>query len=357
MPGVLFCVFAVYFTGVIFVGFLILIFRMNQTKGKERKQLFGFILATSLGFVGGGLTLPPVFGMEVPQYAIFLMPLYPFLTAFFMMKKGLFDLDDLAQAAHRDKLTAIGVLAASINHEVKNPLFVIKGLAESCLERQKEGIFSTEKKVIESANDAMQRSIEQADRAMDIIKRLSLFAKAGIEGEMKFESVSVSEVMENILPLVRYELAVHSITLTRDIPKDLPDVHADRRYLEEIFFNLIVNAIQALRGRPKPGEIKITAREGDSGLETRNSSCSNNRVSSYEERVPVIITIQDNGPGIPADKLKDVFRPFYTTKAEGTGLGLYITQQLVEKIGGRIAVESQAGMGTTFTVALKANNP
>ena len=68
----------------------------------------------------------------------------------------------------------------------------------------------------------------------------------------------------------------------------------------------------------------------------------------------VIITIQDNGPGIPADKLKDVFRPFYTTKAEGTGLGLYITKQLVEKIRGQIDVHSEVGQGTIFTVVLPA---
>ncbi len=66
----------------------------------------------------------------------------------------------------------------------------------------------------------------------------------------------------------------------------------------------------------------------------------------------VIITIQDNGPGIPADKIKDIFRPFYTTKAEGTGLGLYITQQLIEKIRGRIDIVSISGEGTTFTVSL-----
>jgi signal transduction histidine kinase len=70
------------------------------------------------------------------------------------------------------------------------------------------------------------------------------------------------------------------------------------------------------------------------------------------EKGQVLITIQDNGPGIPAEKLKNVFHPFYTTKAEGTGLGLYITQQLVEKIHGRIDVQSAVGVGTTFLVLL-----
>jgi signal transduction histidine kinase len=357
IPGLAFYIFTGFFSVFILIGFFFLIKKMYRAASSEKGQIFGFIVATALGFIGGGFTLFPVHGVDVPQYGIFLMPFYPFLTAFFMMKKGLFDVEELAQAAHRDKLTAIGVLAASINHEVRNPLFIIKGLAESCLERQKEGIFSSKEKALESANDAMKRSMEQADRAMDIIKRLSLFAKAGIEGEMKFEAVNVQAVLEDILPLVRYELATHSIALIRDIPKDLPEVQADRRYLEEIFFNLIVNAIQALKDANKPGEIKINAtsktsvipaKAGIQGLDSRLVHSGMTEKGAGQ----VIITISDNGPGIPTDKLKEVFRPFYTTKAEGTGLGLYITKQLVEKIRGRIDVHSEVGRGTTFTVTL-----
>jgi len=178
---------------------------------------------------------------------------------------------------------------------------------------------------------------------------------------MKFEAVPIEDVLEDILPLVRYELAANNIALTRDIPKNLPDVQADRRYLEEIFFNLIVNAIQAFKEACKSGEIKITtsvipAKAGIQELDSRLKRSGMTKVRNPEMvqkgAGQVIITIQDNGPGIPEDKLKDVFRPFYTTKAEGTGLGLYITQQLVEKIRGRISVESELGKGTIFFVNL-----
>jgi signal transduction histidine kinase len=182
---------------------------------------------------------------------------------------------------------------------------------------------------------------------MDIIKRLSMFAKAGIDSEIKFESVKIAAVLEDILPLIRYELAAHNIALTRDIPPNIPDVRADRRYLEEIFFNLIVNACQALREKPEGGEIKVSARTDPSP----HPVCT----PVYTPGVyggSVVVEISDNGPGIPSDKLAHVFRPFYTTKAEGTGLGLYITQQLVEKIKGRISVQSEYGVGTTFTVVL-----
>jgi len=320
----------VYFFTVPF-GFYELIKKIRNSSREERKQFIALFIVSFFGYLGGSLSFIPVYDIPFPQYGLFLLPVYPFGLAYVITRTSIFEMEELAQAAHRDKLTAIGVLAASINHEVKNPLFIIKGLAESCLERQKEGIFPSNDKALESANDAMKRSVDQADRAMDIIKRLSLFAKAGIESEIKFEPVNIQAVLEDILPLVRYELAAHSIALTRDIPKNLPEVQADRRYLEEIFFNLIVNACQALKETGKPGEIKLAAKA---------------------EIGRVIITIQDNGPGIPAEKLKDVFRPFYTTKAEGTGLGLFITQQLVEKIRGRISVESELGKGTTFSVAL-----
>ncbi len=313
------------------LGFCELIKKISKASAEEQKQFLSLLIVSVAGYLGGSLTFLPVYGISFPQYGLFLLPIYPFGLAYVITRTSIFEMEKLAQAAHRDKLTAIGVLAASINHEIRNPLFIIKGLAESCLDRQKEGVFSNDKKALESANDAMKRSVDQADRAMDIIKRLSMFAKAGIEGEMKFEAVSIAEVLEGILPLVRYELAANNIALTREFPKDLPSVQADRRYLEEVFFNLIVNACQALKEKSAGGEIII-------------------RAASEQDKVRVII--QDNGLGIPADKLAHVFRPFYTTKVEGTGLGLFITQQLVEKIKGRIEVLSATGQGTAFTVCL-----
>ena len=327
--GPIYYLSALIFLTIVPLSFIELYKKMRIVSGYERKQIRGLFFTALVGYIGGSPTFFPTFGIPFPQYALLLLPIYPFALAYVMIRQKLFDLEDLARAAHRDKLTAIGVLAASINHEVKNPLFIIKGLAESCLERQKEGVFPSKEKALESANDAMKRSVDQTDRAMDIIKRLSLFAKAGIDNEIKFEAVNIQALLEDILPLVRYELAAHNIALTRDIPSDLPAVNADRRYLEEIFFNLIVNAIQALKGMGKPGEIKMSARV-DGGR--------------------TIVEVEDSGSGIPEDKINDVFRPFYTTKEEGTGLGLYITKQLVGKIRGRINVRSEVGAGTTFAL-------
>ncbi|HOW88283.1 MAG TPA: ATP-binding protein [Candidatus Omnitrophota bacterium] len=351
-PGIFYYLMTFNYFLITPLGFWLLVRRIREVSGNEKGQILGLFWAAFAGYLGGATTFLPIYGIAFPQEGMFLLPLYPFALAYFMTKQKLFDVEEFAQAAHRDKLTAIGVLAASINHEVKNPLFIIKGLAESCLERQREGVFPTKEKALDGANEAFKRTMEQADRAMDIIKRLSLFAKAGIESEIKLEPVKVSAVLEDILPLLRYELAAHGITLIRDLPPNLPEVQADRRYLEEIFFNLIFNACQALKDANKPGEIIIRA-VASNAPRTHPVCTLVDTPGVYKGSV--VIEISDNGPGIPGDKLKDVFRPFYTTKAEGTGLGLYITQQLVEKIKGRISVSSEAGKNTTFTVSLPSS--
>ncbi|MDD5226259.1 MAG: histidine kinase N-terminal 7TM domain-containing protein, partial [Candidatus Omnitrophica bacterium] len=231
--GFLFFLHTAVFALLVPYGFYLLFCAYRKAKDQRKAQIKYLLFGTFFGFLGGSCPFLPVYGVAIPMELLIFLPLFPVFTGIALIRYGLFDMEELAQAAHRDKLTAIGVLAASINHEVRNPLFIIKGLAESCLDRQREGIFPTDKRALESANDALKRSMEQADRAMDIIKRLSLFAKAGIEGEMKFEAVPVAEVLEDILPLVRYELVANNIALTRDIPKNLPGVYADRRYLEE----------------------------------------------------------------------------------------------------------------------------
>lgn len=335
-----------FFFFVVLLSFYELFRKIRKTEGFMRQQLTGLFWTALIGYVGGGPTFLPIHGIPFPQYALFLLPVYPFGLTYVMIKQKLFDVEELAQAAHRDKLMAIGVLAASINHEVRNPLYIIRELAGSWIDRKKEGVFRDDKQIIEKSEEAMKRSMEQADRAMDIIKRLSLFAKSGIESELKFEQIKLASVLEDILPLIRYELAANNIALSREIPPDLPDVYADRRYLEEILFNLLVNACQAIKATGKPGEIKVTAEiaEGDSPSE------------AFKGTVPfmrrVLVRVSDTGPGIPPDKIAHVFRPFYTTKEEGTGLGLYITKQLVEKIKGRIDVSSTPGSGTTFVVSL-----
>jgi two-component system NtrC family sensor kinase len=156
------------------------------------------------------------------------------------------------------------------------------------------------------------------------------------------QRVRVREVVARILPFVESELGLKKITILQNIPEEL-EVFADIQSLEEIFINLIVNACQAM---PDGGEIEISA--------TMPSSPNLSRREGEEEIDKVIITIRDTGPGLAQDQLKRIFEPFYTTKVSGTGLGLYVVKQLVEKNGGRIDIRSEVGIGTVFSIILES---
>jgi len=327
IPGPFYVAFTLLFATVVAYSFWILCAAWAEARTQETKTDFKLLFFAQLyGFVTGSLSFLPVYGIPFPQYNLLAMPLWQFLLAYAMVRYRLFDLEEIAHAAQRDKLAAIGTLATSINHEIRNPLYVIKLLAESYLENLREGIYKSKEEMVERSYEVLSKSVEQAERAMDIMKRFSLFAKDRTQQECKFEEVRLNEALEGVLPLVRYELELDKIELVKDIPGNLPAIKADRRHLEEIFFNLIVNACQAMENG---GQLTIRA-------EQRNGT--------------VRVEIKDGGPGIPPDQLPRVFEPFYTTKESGTGLGLYVTKQLVEKNKGRITVSSELNKGTRFTL-------
>jgi signal transduction histidine kinase len=333
MPGPLFHFFTGYFFFVFPIGFFHLFSKMKTADEKEKFRLKGLAFATFFGFLGGAPTFLPCYGIAFPQYGLFLMPIYPFVIAYFMMREQLFDIEQLAEAAHRGKLAAIGILATSINHEIRNPLYVIQGLAQSHLANSSEGIYRDSKHAADHASEILKKTEAQATRAMEIMKSFALFAKQETNEKIRKQHVNLNDLIENIIPLINHELELDKIKLIKEIPEKCSTVEADPRHLEQILFNLIVNACQAMKSKEIEGFIRITA-------ERQNGHTN--------------ILIEDNGPGIPTDKLKRVFEPFYTTKQEGTGLGLYITKQLVERNGGKISVNSSLEEGTQFTLTLPA---
>ncbi len=342
--GPLYFLFPMEFLVIVPLGFFELASKIKTSTGKEKLRAKGVAWSVLLAFLGGFLTFLPKYGISCPQYGIFLMPLWPILMSYFVMKENLFDLDKVAEAAHRDKLASIGILATSINHEVKNPLFIISGLAEGYLSKVKEGLLSDPKERLARAEEIFTKTIDQTYRAGEIIKRFAMFAKEGVKDEMKPEMLSVGQVLDDVLPLVRHELELSKIELIRDIPADLPRFTADRHHLTQILFNLIVNACQAMASPPSfPPPVK----QGEAG-----GGRLTIRAESTAEGVQ--ISIADTGPGMSEEQLREIFQPFRTTKAEGTGLGLYITKLLVEKNGGKISVESVIGKGTKFILELSA---
>lgn len=233
-----------------------------------------------------------------------------------------------AEAAQREKMAVIGTLAAGINHEICNPLGIARGQCEVFLLNAREGLYKKRPKEeqIYEAMKIMEKVIKETDRATAITKKLSTFAKPG-SGDLN-QAVSITHEIDEIMALVGHELKMENIKVIKDIPEDLPQIKADRKQIQEIFFNLIRNAGQAIN---ENGSIAIKARRIDGKIRTE---------------------LEDTGHGIPPDKLEQIFNPFYTTKVpgKGTGLGLFIVKQIVQRNKGTISVKSTVGKGTIFTL-------
>ncbi|MBL7156728.1 MAG: GAF domain-containing protein [Candidatus Omnitrophica bacterium] len=238
-----------------------------------------------------------------------------------------------AEAAQREKMAVIGTLSAGINHEICNPLGIARGQCEVFILNMKDGLYKnkTPDELLEKAQKIMEKVIHETDRATAITKRLSSFAKPS-KGLVSHD-IDIKEEIDEVLALVGYELKLDKIDIIKEIGENLSLISGDKKQLQEIFFNLLRNAAQAIKER---GRIVIKARETGG---------------------KVFIDIEDTGHGIPEDKLGQIFNPFYTTKepGKGTGLGLFIVRQVVEKNGGKISVKSKVGDGTVFTLEFPAS--
>jgi signal transduction histidine kinase len=308
----------------VILAFIELAIGINRcTVADDKTRLKGFFIATFVGFLGGSLTILPVYEIPLPQYCIFLTPFYPFVTAYFMVRHHLFDVDDVIEAFQREKLASLGLMAASINHEIRNPLYIVKELLKSQIEFEKEGI--QKKDPIEVA----QKALAQTDRALEVVRKLSYFTRPTAQTEVT-DSASVPRAVETVIGFAAHELKEENIAIRNELESHVPHVKADQRQLEEIFFNLIINACHAMS---QGGELHISANHKNGRL---------------------FVTISDTGVGMGAKQLKNIFKPFYTTKTKtGTGLGLYITKELVERNYGTIQVHSEEGQGTRFILAFR----
>jgi len=327
-PGPLYHLFTVLFSLAVTAAFVELFVALRFLKGEERKRLKILISAMFVAFVGGSPTFLPVYGIPWPQYNLFLMPIYPLLMAYAIMKRGLLESENIL-AIHREKLALIGLMTSSVNHELRNPLFLIRESAKKIASQLEE------KKNSESMA-ALSSISKNLDRISDLVGRLRDFGKVNQDKNVADE-VDLKKAIHDALFFVSQELKYHNVEIKEEIPDDLPKIKGDKNQLEEIFLNLFMNALQAM---PKGGLLSIVLRT--SNIVHREKG---NRSTKYE----VQCTITDTGTGIPKDELKHIFTPFYTKKEkEGTGLGLYIVKSLVEQNSGKITVESEVGKGTTF---------
>jgi signal transduction histidine kinase len=233
----------------------------------------------------------------------------------------------MQEAAQAERSAAIGTMAAGIYHEIGNPLNIINTKIQVFLVGIERGFYKdkTREEIVQECRNILHETLNQTNRIADITRRLSNFAKPS--KEFKPQLVNISEEIDEALAVVGHDLELERIKINKQISAELPQILADRREMQQIFFNLIRNAGQAIEGA---GVITIRA------------------LPSLDAKVR--IEVEDSGKGIPEDKKNRIFEPFFTTKGlnKGTGLGLSIVRQLVWRNKGEIAFRSQAGAGTTF---------
>jgi signal transduction histidine kinase len=232
--------------------------------------------------------------------------------------------DDLARIS---RITTMGELAATIAHEVNQPLSGILTNGNACL-RWLAGIESSSQN-LEEARQAVERMIRDGKRAGDVILRLRNFFNAS-GGEKT--SLSINDVVEGILMLVRHELERNDILLRTDLATRLPIIQGDSIQPQQVLLNLIVNAADALAD--------VVDRSRELTIVTRPESAG------------VRVEVRDNGVGIGKEKLDSIFQPFYTTKANGMGLGLSISRSIIKNHGGQLFAKPNHGSGTTFCFTL-----
>ena len=233
------------------------------------------------------------------------------------------------QMAHIEKMANIGRLAAGVAHEINNPLQMIMaqaGWIEELLPEEDPGAV----KNLDEYNDTVKKIKHHVERAATITHRLLGFARK-ISAEQ--ESVQVNEIIPETLSFLEKEAKNNNIVVDLQLDSNLPSTMTEGHRLQQVLLNLIDNALDAV-----DHDGKVT-------------------ISTASTATDITIKVADNGPGIPAEVMKKIWDPFFTTKGQGkgTGLGLSISQNIIRTLGGALDVQSTAGKGTIFTVTIPIN--
>jgi PAS domain S-box-containing protein len=228
------------------------------------------------------------------------------------------------ELAHTNRVTTMGELTASIAHEIRQPISAASTNAKTCLRW-----LGREQPNLEQAREAVSRIVQNVTRASDIISRILVLFK---KGEQQRESVDVNEVIGEIVSLLRSEARRHAISIHSELAPEMPHVMADRVQLQQVVMNLMRNGMDAINEAAIAGDLTIRSQR--------------NAVDQ------LLVSISDTGIGLPSDQAGKVFDAFFTTKPQGTGMGLSISRSIIESHGGRLWATGNPDRGTTFQFTL-----
>jgi PAS domain S-box-containing protein len=230
-----------------------------------------------------------------------------------------------ADLAHLSRMTTMGELTASLAHEIRQPISAAVINAKTCFRW-----LGRDDPDVKEAREAAARMIKDVTRASDIINSISLLFK---KGAPQRELVDVNELIREMIVLLRSEANRYSLSIRTELAEDLSKVMADRVQLQQVFMNLMLNGIDAMKGTAGGGELTIKSEAGDGQL---------------------LISVSDTGVGLPPQQADQIFRAFFTTKDKGTGMGLPISRSIIESHGGSLWAASNSGRGATFQFTLPA---
>jgi signal transduction histidine kinase len=226
--------------------------------------------------------------------------------------------DDLA---HINRVTMLGEMAASLAHEIKQPIAAAITSANSCIEW-----LAHEPPNLDRARAAATKIDKYGNRAAEIIDRIRSFYK---KSSPQRELVDVNKIIQEMLTLLNGEATRHSVAMGTELAAALPKITADRVQLQQVFMNLMLNAIEAMK--ESGGELTVKSQLQDGHLQ---------------------FSVSDTGVGLPMEKMDEIFSAFFTTKPQGSGMGLAISRSIVESHGGRLWAAANGRQGATFHFTL-----
>jgi len=229
-----------------------------------------------------------------------------------------------ADLARVSRVTTMGELTASLAHEVNQPIAAAVTDAKTCLRW-----LAGDSPNLEEARETAARMVKDATRAAEIVSRIRLLFK---KGTAERELVDINEVVREMIVLLRNEAMRYSVSVQTELAAELPQVMGDRVQLQQVVMNLIINSLEAMKDENGTRELAIT--------------------SQSLENEHIIISIRDTGVGLPQQHADQIFDAFFTTKLQGTGMGLSISRSIVESHGGRLWAAVNSPRGASFHLTL-----